>query len=228
MLDWLSYALLLLISVVGLAVAVVGLPGIWLIVVAAIGYALFTGGVYIGLWGIVVLIALGVIAEVLEGALGGVAAGKAGASKRGMVGAIVGGLLGAILGTPLIPIPVVGTLIGAIVGAGAGAFAVEKFWLKRDTEASLKIGGAAAAGRLAGMITKLIFGGLMLITVAVWALPLGGNRPPTTLPTTLPATAPTTLPAAVTAASPETQPAALPTPPTSAGPATAPATAPAP
>jgi uncharacterized protein YqgC (DUF456 family) len=196
--DWVYYLLLVGVSVVGLALAVIGLPGIWLIVAAAGVYAYLTDGYHIAWWGLLTLILLGVLAEILETALGGVVAGKAGGSKRGMLGAVVGGILGAILGTPLIPIPVLGTLIGACLGAFGGTFAVEVWWVKRTTQDSLKIGAGAAAGRLAGTLTKLLFGGAMLVVVALWALPLTARGPaaaPPAAPASMPASAPATLPA---------------------------------
>ena len=205
--EWVYYLILLVVSLVGLALAIIGLPGIWLIVAAAGVYAYLTSGAYIALWGLLTLMALGVVAEVMESALGGVAAGKAGGSKRSMIAAIGGGIVGAILGTPLIPIPIVGTVVGACVGSFVAAFAVEIFWLKKSTEHSLKIGAGAAAGKFAGIVTKLLFGGLMVLVAALWSLPLSGTRPaapvpppimPTTLPQTddmlSPTTAPTTQP----------------------------------
>lgn len=187
---WLYYLVLLFVSTVGLLLAIIGLPGIWLIVAATGIYALLTAGAYAGLKTLVALILLGIAAEVLETALGGVAAGKAGASKRGVLGAILGGMAGAILGTPLIPIPIIGTIVGACIGSFVGAFAVELLWLKRTAKDSAKIGTGAAAGKLAGIFTKLLFGGAMLILAAFAALPVGNITPPTTLPTTTPTTLP--------------------------------------
>lgn len=210
--EWIYYLVMMVVSVVGLALAIIGLPGIWLIVAAVGVYAYLTGGAYIGIWGLVLLIGLGVVAEILETVLGGVAAGRAGGSKRGMAGAVVGGIIGAIAGTPLIPIPLIGTIVGACVGSFLGAFGVEVLWLKRSTKDSLKVGTGAAAGKFAGMMTKLLFGGLMLVIAGIWSLPIWGPAGtaiapagPATLPAIL-----STQPATDSIVSPPSEPATLP------------------
>ncbi|MFN4243791.1 MAG: DUF456 family protein [Tepidisphaerales bacterium] len=190
MLIWAGYVGLVLAGLVGLALAVAGLPGIWLIVAGAGVYAFFTGGEPLGVGGLVTLVLLGVVAEVVEAVLGGVAAASAGGSKRGMVGAVVGGVVGAVAGTPLFP--VLGTIAGACVGSFVGAFVVELLWLRRSAGTSLRIGGSAAAGKLLGILTKLLFGGVMLLVTVVWAFPLwaaGGSPAGAGQPTALPAPA---------------------------------------
>lgn len=198
MVVWAYYLGLAVASFVGLLLAIAGLPGIWLMVLAAGVYAILTGGDPMGLWGIVVLIVLGVIAELLEAGLGGVAAAQAGGSKRGMVGAIVGGVVGAVAGTPIFPI--VGTVAGACVGSFVGAFVVELAWLRKTAAASLHIGTSAAIGKLAGILIKVAFGGVMMLVALLWALPVFRADPeplpvlssPTTLPTTVPSAVPPT------------------------------------
>lgn len=189
MLVWAYYLGLAVACFVGLLLAIAGLPGIWLMVLAAGVYAVLTGGDPMGLWGIVVLIALGVVAELLEAGLGGVAAARAGGSKRGMLGAIVGGLVGAVVGTPFFPI--IGTVVGACVGSFMGAFVVELAWLRKTTAASLNIGTSAAIGKLAGILIKVAFGGVMMLVAVLWALPLfrSDPEPPPMVPA--PTTAPT-------------------------------------
>lgn len=211
--DWLYYLLLLFAGLIGVVLAIIGLPGIWLIVASAGLYSLLTGGSYLGVKALVALFALGVVAEVLETVMGGVAAGRAGGSRRGMIGAIVGGIIGAIAGTPLIPIPVVGTVAGACLGSFVGAFGVELLWLNRSTADSLKIGFGAAAGKLAGIVTKLIFGGLMFLLTALAALPVGGRNAAFVVPVIgLPATVPTVAPpGAGPPATPTTEPTIAPT-----------------
>lgn len=189
--DWLYWLALLFVSVFGVIIAIVGLPGIWLIVAATGLYAWVTGGEHL-LWCLGVLIVMGIVAEVIEGALGGVAARGAGGSKRSMAGAIVGGIVGAILGTPLIPIPVVGTVIGACLGSFAGAAGVELLWVKKSKGDAIKVGAGAAAGKFAGIVVKLLFGGAMAMTAVIWTLPTFAPVKvmplfPTTVPATLPA-----------------------------------------
>lgn len=191
---WLYYFLLLAASFLGLLLAILGLPGIWLIVIVTAVYAFLAGSLNLAIC-VAVLLALGIVAELLETALGGAAAKKAGASKRGIFAAIVGGLIGGLVATFLIPIPIIGTLLGACAGAFLLAFAVELLWLKRTGEDALAIGVASAKGRLYGLVTKLAVGVVMLLTTAIWSFPPFHSNttaaalppPTTTTPTTTPA-----------------------------------------
>lgn len=201
---WVYYLVLLVVGVLGLALNVLGLPGIWLIVAATGVYAWLVGGSYL-LWCLGVLILLGITAEIAESAFGGVEAKKAGGSKRGIVGAILGGLAGGLIGTVVIPVPVIGTVIGACVGSFVGAFAVEMVWLKKNAGDSWRIGLGAAKGRLYGTVIKLLFGAVMFLVSAVWALPVfapqAASVPAVALPATMPAsTAPASMGATTQAA----------------------------
>jgi uncharacterized protein YqgC (DUF456 family) len=190
---WVYYALLLAVSASGIGLSLLGLPGLWLIVGAAAAYAWATHGAFIGLWGLVTLLAAATLSEVLEVALGGIAAKRAGGTKRAMIGAVTGGIVGGIVGTAAIPIPLVGTVAGACAGSFAGAFAVELLWVGKSTRDSFRVGSGAAAGRFVGLVVKTAIGAAMLLIVAAWALPVsfGTIKPPAT-PTSAPATFPAT------------------------------------
>jgi phage tail tape-measure protein len=76
-----------------------------------------------------------------------------------MVGAFVGGIAGAIFFTPLIPIPIVGTVIGGLLGSFAGAWIGEATAEKqRHPEEKMRAALGAAAGKLAGTFGKLAAG----------------------------------------------------------------------
>ena len=108
-----------------------------------------------------VLLAVG---EVLELAAGAEGAKRGGARKRGMIGALVGGMAGAIALTPLIPVPVIGTLIGAVIGTFAGAIVGEMSGEQaKSMRGSMKPAFGATIGRVAGTIGKLA------IAIAAWA-----------------------------------------------------------
>ena len=85
-----------------------------------------------------------------------------------MLGAVVGGFLGAIVFTPLIPIPVLGTLAGALLGTFAGAFVAERTRTDRaegegtNVKAELKAATGATIGRLLGTTAKAA------IAVTLW------------------------------------------------------------
>src|SRR3712207_5504062 len=102
--------------VIGLILIPFGLPGLWLMVGAALVYS-YVAPERLGIWTILGITALAVVAEVIEFVLAGRYARKYGGSRRAGWGAIVGGMVGAIVG---VPVPVLGSLVGAFVGAFAG------------------------------------------------------------------------------------------------------------
>ncbi|HEX8523630.1 MAG TPA: DUF456 domain-containing protein [Tepidisphaeraceae bacterium] len=197
--DWLYYSLLMVIGFVGILAIVLGLPGIWLIVLAALGYALLTKLAYVGWITLTLLVLIAILSEMVEAVAGGAGAKREGASKRGIFGAVVGGLIGGLLGT-FIPIPIIGNIIGACLGSLVGAVVME-LMVGKELEHSLRIGVGAAKGRFLGIISKLGFAAVILIILAIKALPFGGR--PTIAGS--PATAPSTIAApATTATSPAT------------------------
>jgi uncharacterized protein YqgC (DUF456 family) len=203
--DWVYYTALIALLLTGLFLNLLGLPGLWLMVAAAVGYAWATRWDYLGWPGLLALLILAILAEVVEFLAGSAGAKKAGGSIRGMIGAIIGGLLGGFFLTFLVPVPILGTIVGVCVGTFLGAWGVELLVGKQMNE-SVQIGIGAAKGRLWGTLLKSLFGVAMLVVAMLTALPIGGAGPatlppvttqPTTVPTdptTAPATAPATLP----------------------------------
>lgn len=162
-------------NLVWLFLTVLSLPGNWLMVLTAAvaAWLLATEGVAgPGMFGYPVLIAavvLATIGEILEFLLGAAGARKAGGSKRAAAASIVGAIIGGIVATPLIPIPLVGTLVGVCAGAFIGAMAVE-LMIGKPMEASLASGKGAAVGRLWGTLAKLAVGVIIfaILTVAAY------------------------------------------------------------
>ncbi len=159
---------------IGWLAQLLGLPGNWLIVLAAALYAWWLppdAATAIG-WNVVlVLVVLAVLGELVELVAGALGVARVGGSRRGAVLAIVGSLLGSIVGIFVgLPIPLVGSLVGAVLfaalGALAGAFLGES-WKGRDFDASLQIGKAAFLGRLLGTVAKMIVSSTMVaVTLA--------------------------------------------------------------
>lgn len=166
-LHLLYYAILLVTGLVGIVIAMLGLPGLWLMVIAAGVYAIATGGTALHWPGLVALVVLGLVAELLEFLAGAAGSKNAGGGWRGIVGAIVGGIAGAIVG---VPIPVIGPLIGAVLGAGVGAALLE-FSSHNDAPLATQIGWGAAKGRMWGIAIKATIGLVMLAILAVVAFP---------------------------------------------------------
>jgi uncharacterized protein YqgC (DUF456 family) len=168
--QWVWYLLMLVVQVTGLFLNILGLPGLWIMVAALVGYAWATKfNVYVGWPGIITVIALGLIAELLEFLAGSAGAKKAGASKRAMLGAIIGGLVGGFLFT--LPMPIIGTIFGVCVGCFIGAALVE-MGVVGSPDHAFRVGWGAAQGRFWGIMLKLGVGVVMLAVSAAVAFPV--------------------------------------------------------
>jgi uncharacterized protein YqgC (DUF456 family) len=168
MVDWIYYFVLAAILIVGLYINLVGAPGLWVMVLGTVVYGLVTRWRYAGLKTVIAILALAGLAELAEFVVAGAHAKRAGASRRGLIGAIVGGIVGAIFFT--IPFPVLGTIFGVCFGTFLGAIVGEVMG-GTQVGSSLRVGVGAATGRLLGILTKLLFGCVILGTVLVTALP---------------------------------------------------------
>ena len=159
LLAWLMVACFL----AGLALVALGLPGLWVMVLAVVTYSWLTDFQRIGLATIVAVLALAVVGEVIEAWLGFGLARRYGGSKRAGWGALIGGLVGAVVG---VPVPVIGSVIGAFVGSFAGAVVFE--YSKSGASTALRAGWGALLGRAAATAAKMGVG-LVIAVVALFA-----------------------------------------------------------
>src|ERR687898_779744 len=171
-------ALTLVLMVVGLVGSVVpGLPGVTLIFLSALLYALLTDFQFVGAGVLVVLFVFAAIAFVADFIAPSYGARRFGASNWGTVGGAVGGIAGALLGALFLGI---GSLFGLILGTIAGVFVGE--YLKRTRQGRQEPGSAgsdwrrashAAGGVLVGYLAAAIIQGLLgLASVVVFVLAL--------------------------------------------------------
>jgi uncharacterized protein YqgC (DUF456 family) len=180
--EWLGYGVATFFALLGLAcllLVVVGLPGTWVLLALAfvlelVDAFLLPGDTAVTFgWELLALCAgLALVGEAIE-ALAGVAGTRfGGGTRRGMVGAFVGGIAGAIFLTPILPIPVVGTLVGAMLGAFLGAFVAEASGPEaRGRDHNLRAALGAAVGKLGGTIAKLAIGVVMWVLLVRAAIP---------------------------------------------------------
>ena len=159
LLTWLMAACFL----VGLALVALGLPGLWVMVLAVCAYGGLTDFKGIGAVTILVVVALAIVGEVIEAWLGFRLARRYGASKRAGWGALIGGLVGAVVG---VPVPVIGSVIGAFIGSFAGAMIFE-YW-KSDASTAVRAGWGALLGRAAATAGKMAIG-FVIAVVALFA-----------------------------------------------------------
>lgn len=168
--DIVALVILILCCVAGLGLAVVRLPGTWVILLAGAGYGWWNHWQRVSLWTIGALVGLTLLGEAIELVMSIWAARRAGASRQAVWGGLIGGFVGMFLLSFLVPIPVVGTVAGALLGCFAGAAAVE--WLvSRRVGQGAKVGVFAAMGFAAGMAAKLAVAMVMsvlVLTKVVW------------------------------------------------------------
>jgi hypothetical protein len=167
---YLAASIVALCSLIGVALTLVTLPGIWFMIGVAMLCFWWQPSMF-NLWTIVAAIALGVLAELAELLASAAGSGKAGGTRHGAWGSILGSLVGLLVGTVTIPIPIVGSLVGAIAGAFAGAALAERGVAQRPWGESMKSGQGAAVGRLLSSVIKSLFAlvvALMLTVDAFW------------------------------------------------------------
>jgi len=164
--HWVAYAILLLVCLGGVFITLLGLPGLWLIVAAALGYAWKTSFQQIGPWTLVSLLLIAAVAELIEFVAGSRGAKKAGGSSRAAWGALIGGVVGAIVLS--VPVPIIGTTIGLCIGVFVGAL-IGEMSVRDDAAHSIRVGFAATKARIYAIILKLLFSIAMLAIVAIKA-----------------------------------------------------------
>ena len=159
--------LLLLACLASLASLLLGVPGTFFTVIAALFYGWATGFAAVHWSTVGWLLLLAVIGEGFEFFAG--AAGAAGErpSRRVMMGALAGGVVGGLVGTPFLF--GVGSLLGALVGAFAGA-ALAVVLEGGTVGSALSTGLAAMRGRLLGFVLKAAVAVVMLVVLAAAVL----------------------------------------------------------
>jgi uncharacterized protein YqgC (DUF456 family) len=167
-------ALTLVLMVVGLVGSVVpGLPGVTLIFLSALLYALLTDFQSVGAAVLVLLFVFAAVAFVADFIATSYGARRFGASNWGTVGGAVGGIAGALVGALFLGI---GSLFGLILGTIAGVFIGE--YLKRNrhgdqspAQADWGRASRAAGGVIIGYLASAVIqGSLGLASVVIFVL----------------------------------------------------------
>lgn len=161
--DILGIILFVLISLAGLALLPVGIPGTFIVVAGSFLAGLLTGWELVSVSLFLVFLGLAVFGEVLDWLLSLALGKKYGTSTPGLIASFIGAIAGAVAGLPL---PVVGNLIGAFVGAFAGAFLVELF-LRKDVKDAVKSGLGVMFGKVFGSVFKVGIGAFMIVRVLI-------------------------------------------------------------
>jgi uncharacterized protein YqgC (DUF456 family) len=171
-------ALTLLLMVVGLIGSVLpSLPGVTLIFLSALIYAIITDFRTVGAAILVVLFVFAAIAFVTDFVATSYGARRFGASNWGTLGGAIGGIAGALIGLLFLGI---GSLFGLILGTIAGVFIGEYLRRRRhppqgpsSTESDWRRASQAAGGVLVGYLASAVIQGLLgLTSVIVFVLAL--------------------------------------------------------
>ncbi len=159
-------AILILVAILLLSLLMVplGMPGLLVMVAAAVGYKLLVPNGGVGWFSVGIVAALAFFAEAAEWTLSARYAKRYGGSRRAEWGAIIGGMIGAFVGIP-VPVLFVGPILGAFAGSFIGAFAAE---LSRGSEgrAATRVATGALVGRVVAAALKVAIG----VAIAAWIL----------------------------------------------------------
>jgi uncharacterized protein len=161
-----ALALLVAVQVIGLILTALGLPGLWLQVVALGAFAWMGDFVTVSPISVGVVVFLALLAEMAEFLLGGRYARKYGGGSRAALGAIIGGIVGALVGFPL---PLLGSVFGAMLGAFLGAFLLE-LTTGRGATPALRAGWGAFLGRVVATAMKAGVGVVILVLTVIVAV----------------------------------------------------------
>ena len=159
----LGYVLFFAVSVAGVAIIPLGVPGQFAIVLATLVLILIAGPQVVSWWVFAALLGLAVGAELLEALAGFFGAKRARGSVRVALAGVAGGIVGAIVGSVFAP--VVGSLLGAFAGTFGGAFAAE-YHRNRTCQGAAHVATGALVGRMVGSLIKVVVGLLMIALVA--------------------------------------------------------------
>jgi hypothetical protein len=152
MVEWLTIVALGLICAAGVVLATFRLPGTWLILLGALGYAAYTHGAGIGWWSVGLLAGMALLGEVVEFFSSLWTARRTGASRRAGWYGLAGGIIGMIVFS--IPVPVIGTILGGALGCAIGAV-IGELTVHDDLGRGLRVGVFSSIGHALGAVAKL-------------------------------------------------------------------------
>jgi uncharacterized protein len=130
------------------------LPGVPLVLVAAIGHRLYFGATSVSNLVMGILVALTLVSIMFDFMAGMLGAKKFGATWRGMIGAVIGGIIGLFFNLP-----------GIILGPFIGATLFEMLGDKKFKKAA-HAGLGATVGLLLGIVGKFSICVVMMILFA--------------------------------------------------------------
>lgn len=153
----------------GIVFTLINLPGNLVIVLIALGYAIYDGFIHINFITLALICALFLLGEVTEFIAGALGARRQKASFRATIAALIGAILGGIAGTAMFPI------IGSVLGAAAGTFAagyLAEYSIAGNTEQARRVAVGVMKGQIAGTFIKIVMAvgmAIMVLTKLPWS-----------------------------------------------------------
>jgi uncharacterized protein len=155
MLDIVVYTTFGLLSLLGILLTIIDLPGIWLIYLATVILAVVTGFEIITPLLLIILFFVSVLSTFIDNIVVALGARKMGGSKWGMLGAILGGIVGLI----------VGNLLGLFLGPLIGATLFEYIFAHKDISQSLRAGIGSFIGVFVSILLKTVVNVIIVVFV---------------------------------------------------------------
>ncbi|MFN2581476.1 MAG: DUF456 family protein [Candidatus Dormibacteria bacterium] len=162
----LAVVLLVSLTLAGLLLIPLGLPGLWVMVGGILAYGWLTNFRSMGVATIAIVLGIAFLGEIIENWLGFRFAKQYGGSRRSGWGALVGGLIGAMVG---VPVAIIGSVIGAFLGSFVGAALFELSY-SRHVGVAARAGWGAVVGRAAAAAAKIALGLIIAIIALFTAL----------------------------------------------------------
>ena len=147
MLDIILYIFAALLSITGVILTFLALPGVWLVFIGVLIVAKIGKFLIITPTILIVLFILSLLSTFIDNIVIALGAKKLGGSKYGMIGAILGVFIGALIAH----IP--GMFIGSFLGATLG----EYIFAKKDLNKSVKAGLGSFIGVITSIVLKVGF-----------------------------------------------------------------------
>lgn len=148
-------------ALIGLAVTAIGLPGLWVFLLVALGLMLAGVEGAPGMTAIGIGLALTFLAEIVEWVASLRWTRRSGGSRRAGWGALFGGLIGAVVG---IPVPVIGSVLGSFAGSFLGALAAE-YSISRQSGLAGRVAWGALIGRVVATAVKMALGVIVAVVI---------------------------------------------------------------
>jgi hypothetical protein len=144
-------------SLIGLGLTLISIPGVWLIYISTIMVAAIRGFTVITPLMLIILLFITILSTFIDNIVNALGVKVMGGSIWGMIGAILGGFIGLIIGN----------IVGIILGPLIGAFLFEYALAGKDFNASLKAGIGTFLGMLVTVILKTGINVTMIVFVIV-------------------------------------------------------------